>query len=146
MVAHQALAVAFEPDARARAVLRGRQMAMEDLQKAGGTYRLEEVCLLLGQVSRQVVERRVREGRLLAVPGPSNRRLYPTLQFDAEGDVEPWVEPLLAAYPSSNPWALLHFLVNPDDRLNGRRPIDVLRAGGTDLVVTAARAMAQQGA
>jgi hypothetical protein len=40
---------------------------------------------------------------------------------------------------------VLNFLVRPDPRLSGRKPIDLLRAGEIDLVVDAARRMGQQG-
>jgi len=40
----------------------------------------------------------------------------------------------------------LNFLAQPDDRLRGRKPIDVLKEGKIDLVIEAARRMGQQGA
>jgi hypothetical protein len=100
----------------------------------------------LGQVSRQVIERRVREGRLLAVPGPSNRRVYPAIQFRADGQVLPGIKDVLHALPTENPLAILNFLVNSDHRLDDRKPIDLLKAGQTDIVVQAAVNLATQGA
>ena len=97
-------------------------------------------------VSRQAVEKRVREGSLLAVPGPSNRRRFPTVQFTDDGEVVEGLREVRQALPFRNPWAVLNFLVNPDDRLGGRRPIDALKAGETDEVVEAARRIGQQGA
>jgi len=49
------------------------------------------------------------------------------------------------ALPTENPWAVLNFLVRPDPHLNGRTPIDLLKAGEIGLVVDAARRMGQQG-
>jgi hypothetical protein len=49
------------------------------------------------------------------------------------------------ALPTSNPWTILN-LAQPDDRLRGRKPIDVLKEGKIDLVVEAARRMGQPGA
>jgi hypothetical protein len=136
----------FGLDARSRALLRGKEIAMHDIKAAGGAFTLDEVCQLMGQVSRQVVERRVREGRLLAVPGPSNRRVYPALQFRADGQVLPGIKDVLAALPTENPRAILNFLVNPDSRLDDRKPIDLLKAGQTNLVVQAAANLTSQGA
>lgn len=139
-------ASAFEPDARARAVLRGLQYAREDLREAGGAYDLDQVRTVLGGVSRQAVTKRVKEGGLLAVPGPNGKRSYPTFQFTGEGTVVAGLKSLLDAFPSRNPWMVLNFLVNPQDALGGRKPIDLLRAGEVDPVVAAARGTGAQGA
>ena len=137
---------AFEPDARAQALLEGVRIAQEDLRKAGGAYDLEQVRTLMQGVSRQAVDKRVQDGSLLAVPGPSNRRSYPTLQFNRDGTIVEGLKAVCAALPTNNPWTILNFLAHPDDRLQGRKPIDVLKAGNVELVVEAARRLGQQGA
>jgi hypothetical protein len=137
---------AFEPDARAQALLEGVRIAQEDLRKAGGAYDLEQVRTLMQGVSRQAVDKRVQEGSLLAVPGPSNRRSYPTLQFKPDGTIVEGLKAVCAVLPTNNPWTILNFLAQPDDRLQGRKPIDVLKAGDVELVVEAARRLGQQGA
>lgn len=137
---------AFEPDARAQALLEGVRIAQEDLRKAGGAYDLEQVRTLMQGVSRQAVDKRVQEGSLLAVPGPSNRRSYPTLQFKPDGTIVEGLKAVCAALPTDNPWTILNFLAHPDDRLQGRKPIDVLKAGNVELVVEAARRWGRQGA
>jgi hypothetical protein len=136
---------AFEPDARAQALLKGVRIAQEDLRKAGGAFDLEQVRTLMQGVSRQAVDKRVQEGSLLAVPGPSNRRSYPTLQFNPDGTIVEGLKAVCAALPTNNPWTILNFLAHPDDRLRGRKPIDVLKAGNVELVVEAARRLGQQG-
>jgi len=137
---------AFEPDARSQALLRGTKIAEADLRASGGAYDLQAVRTLMHGVSRQRIDRQVREGSLLAVPGPSNRRYYPTVQFQADGTVVKGLKAVREALPTRNPWAVLNFLVQPDDRLNGRKPIDLLRDGKVNDVVDAARSMGQQGA
>jgi hypothetical protein len=139
-------ASAFEPDARARAVLRGLEYAREDLRDAGGAYDLDQVRAVLNGVSRQAVTKRVKDGSLLAVPGPNGKRSYPTFQFTGEGTVVGGMKAVLDAFPSKNPWMVLNFLVNPQDALGGRKPIDLLRAGDVDAVVSAARRIGVQGA
>jgi hypothetical protein len=57
----------------------------------------------------------------------------------------PGLEAVKAALATQNAATLLNFLLHPDDRLNGRRPIDVLRAGDVDAVVNAAWAVATMG-
>ncbi|MCS3448625.1 MULTISPECIES: hypothetical protein [Bradyrhizobium] len=137
---------AFAPDARALAVLEGVRIAQEDLRRSGGAYDLDQVRTLLRGISRQAVDKRVQEGSLLAVPGPSNHRSFPTLQFNVDGTVVEGLKSVQEALPTNNPWTVLNFLAQPDDRLGGRKPIDLLREGKVELVVEAARRMAQQGA
>jgi hypothetical protein len=138
-------ASAFEPSSRAKALLKGVQIAQTDLKDSGGAYDLDQVRVLMNGISRQMVDRKVREGSLLAVPGPSNRRAYPTVQFTRDGTVVPGLKAVHDALPTENPWAMLNFLVHPDPRLGRRRPIDLLKSGEIDLVVGAARRMGQQG-
>jgi hypothetical protein len=137
---------AFEPDARSLAILEGVRIAQEDLRNAGGAYDLEQVRVLMRGISRQAIDKRVHEGSLLAVPGPSNRRSYPTLQFNPDGTVVDGLRAICEALPTTNPWTILNFLAQPDDRLHGQKPIDVLKEGKVDLAVEAARRVGQQGA
>jgi hypothetical protein len=136
---------AFAASPRARALLRGRQIADKDLRDSGGTFTLEEVRRLLHGVSRQQVNNLVKAGRLLAVPGPSNRRRYPCVQFTREGYVD-GLQEVQKALPTKNPWVVLNFLIHPDTRLQGARPIDLLRMGKIEKVAAAARRMAEPGA
>jgi hypothetical protein len=137
---------AFEPDARSRAILEGVRIAQEDLREAGGAYDLEQVRTLMRGVSRQAVDKRVQEGSLIAVPGPSNRRSYPTVQFNQDGSVVPGLRAVRDALQTTNPWMVLNFLVNPDARLNAKRPIELLKAGDVTTVVEAATRYGEQGA
>ena len=136
---------AYEPDARSRAILNGVRIAERDLEESGGAYSLEQVRTLLRGVSRQAIDKRVLEGSLLAVPGPSNRRSYPTLQFNRDGSIVAGLKEVRRALPFGSPWMVLNFLANPDDRLDGRKPIDVLRAGDVAWVVEAARLYGESG-
>lgn len=136
---------AFAPDVRGRAILEGVRVAEQDLEDAGGAYDLEQVRTLLRGISRQAIDKRVQEGSLLAVPGPSNHRSYPTLQFNRDGSIVAGLRDVREALPVESPWAVLNFLVNPDDRLEGRKPIDVLRSGNVDEVIEAARLYGEPG-
>ena len=137
---------AFKPDARSQAIIEGVRIAQEDLRSAGGAYDLDQVRGLLRGISRQAVSKKVLDGSLLAVPGPSNRQSFPTLQFNRDGTMVQGLGAVREALPTRNPWTVLNFLANPDDRLGGRKPIDVLRSGDVDTVVEAARRMGEQGA
>ncbi|HLB97400.1 MAG TPA: hypothetical protein VJK90_07035, partial [Acetobacteraceae bacterium] len=76
----------FEPGPRARALLRGIEIAEQDLKTAGGTLGLGDVMRLL-RVSRQAIDKKVKADALLAVPGPGNERRYPACQFRSDGVV-----------------------------------------------------------
>lgn len=135
---------AFDLGARARALLKGREIVAVDLAEAGGAYDLEQARTLLNGISRQAVLKKVEDGSLLAVPGPSNRRRYPAAQFTKEGLV-PGLRNVQEALPTRNSWAVLNFLITPDPRLGGRKPIDMLASGEVDAVVSAARSVGVQG-
>ena len=107
----------FAASPRARALLRGKEMAAKDLAESGGSYTLEDVRLLLNSVSRQSIEKRVRDGRLLAVAGPNNKRFYPVAQFHDDGSVVEGLSEVQGALATRDGYAVLNFLVNPDPRL-----------------------------
>lgn len=130
---------AYTPGARARAILRGVANAENDLKDAGGAFDVEEVRMLLRGVSRQAIDKRVNEGSLLAVPGPSGRRRFPALQFMDDGSVVPGLKEVQNALGYARPWAVLGFLINPHDLLGDRRPIDLLRNGQVEQAEAAAK-------
>jgi nucleoid DNA-binding protein len=136
--------VAYEPSARAVALLRGKRIAEEDLKASGGSFDLQNVQNLLG-ISRQAIEKKVRDNALLAVPGPHGRRRYPVVQFTSSG-ILPGLDDVLKNLPSTDGWFRLNFLVNEDDRLGGHRPIDLLKEGNVARVTMAAKAVGVQGA
>jgi DNA-binding protein HU-beta len=70
--AYEPAASAYEPSACAQALLRGKEICENDLRATGGSYALEHVETLLG-ISRQAIDKKVRDDALLAVPGPHAR-------------------------------------------------------------------------
>lgn len=138
-------AAAYEPDARAKAILRGKQQAQADLRASGGTFTLDEVRTLLNGISRQAVNKKVQDGHLLTVPGPGDDHRYPTAQFLADGRPVPGLKVVQDALPTRSPWAVFNFMIQPDALLDGRKPIDVLKEGNVDLVVEAARRYGEMG-
>ncbi len=137
---------AYEPDAKARALLRGVKLVEQDLKSSGGAYSLSEVQALMRDISRQAVNNRVREGSILAVPGPSNRAAYPAVQFMENGMPVDGLKEVREALGTENSWMVLNFLVNADPRLDGRRPIDLMKAGKLEQVLEVARRFGMQGA
>ncbi len=134
---------AYELSAKAKALALGRRIAEQDLRAAGGAYDLPQVEDLLA-ISRQAIDRKVKEGAILAVPGPANRRRYPAIQFTRDG-LLPGLKQAFAALGSDSPWYRLNWLVNPDPRLGGRTPAECLAAGKVADAVAAAEAQGRQG-
>ncbi len=137
---------AYRPDARARAILKGVVIAQDVLKSAGGAFELEEVRTLLMGVSRQAVSKRVADGSLIAVPGPKGQRMYPTLQFNPGGTIVDGLKAVQEALPTRNAWTVLSFLAEPESRLGGKAPIELLREGQVDRVLESARRYGEQGA
>src|SRR5690606_4864047 len=93
---------AFEPSARAKALLRGKEIIERDLAAAEGAFNLEEVTNLLG-ISRRAVAAKVKDDGVLTVPVPGNGRVYPTFRFTRAG-VPMGLRDVLKALRSDNPW------------------------------------------
>jgi hypothetical protein len=128
-----------------RAIRRGIEYAQRDLHDAGGVYNLDELREVLRDVSSQEIDQRVLDGSILEVRGANNQRQFPKMQFNDDGTVIVGLKSVYESFPSRSSWALLNFLVNPQDSLRGARPIDLLRSGATQEVVAAARQIGQQG-
>ena len=137
---------AFQPGAKARALLRGVEIVEQDLKASGGAFGLEDVSKLMHGVTRQAIHKRVNEGSLLAVPGPSNRNVYPVVQFMADGTPVEGLKEVREALGTKSPWMFLNFLINAEPRLGDKKPIDLLRAGKLDAVLEVARRVGVQGA
>lgn len=134
---------AYAVGPRGLALLRGKQIRDDDLRRAGGAYTLDQVRELL-RITRQAIEKKVREQAILAVPGPSGERRYPVAQFTGDGIVS-GLKPALAALPSESAWFRLNFLVTPLAQLDGQTPVEALGAGKTEAVVEAAQSVGVQG-
>lgn len=95
------------------------------IDRAGGALTAEQVRKLLGHKSVQAVHKAVTSRRLLAVDD-NGRKLFPAFQFDGAA-VVPGMADVLAATPLTARWALLQFLVDGDEGLEGERPIEMLK-------------------
>ena len=138
-------ASAFATGARGRALLRGREHLETLLADAGGTFSQEQVQTALSGISRQAIDKRVREGSLLSVPGPNGVRRFPVCQFLADGSLVKGMKELQAALPVRGPWSAFLFLMQPHADLGGRTPLDVLKDGDLALVIAAAERLGAQG-
>jgi hypothetical protein len=110
-------------------------MKLMDLEAAGGGLSLEAVAELLDESASKIADLAQHES-LLAISTDTGL-VFPAIQFSGHSPIRGLAE-FLSIFPDRNPWARLNYLVNPELRLGGRRPIDSLRSGEVDQVIAAA--------
>ena len=135
-----------EHDALAVARVRGLRIQRDALTAEGGTLSASEVAGLLG-LTRQAVDLRRANGKLLALDLGVRRNLYPRWQFTAGGVLAGLEETLgVLREDATPPWSCVRFFLTDNVRLRDERPLDRLRRGDTESVLMAARAFDHQGA
>ena len=127
----------------AAATARGIAQRKSLLEAEGGTASGQEMADLLG-ITRQAVDKRRKSGTLLAIPTGSNDWRYPRWQLHDQ-QVLPGFDRLMKVFEGRGPWTRFHFLLSPNERLDGQRPLDALRSGNIDKVVEAIVAQGEQG-
>jgi hypothetical protein len=113
-----------ELDPMASLIARSVRHKAEIITRAGGALNVQQVAELLG-ITRQAVDKRRRERKLLAVPRGSDFR-YPAAQF-TDGEVVAGLRDVLAAIGLQGPWGTLDFLTAGDDELEGETPLGWLK-------------------
>lgn len=121
LASEEALALARPLDPLAGAKLRAIEAKSALLDSEGGALSTAEVTGLL-RITRQAVDKRRREGKLLAIELGRKGFLYPAWQFDL-----PHLQQVLVEISSASAWAQISFFLNPQGLLGDERPLDVLR-------------------
>lgn len=131
-------------DPLAAAKLRGAEAKQTLLKAGGGVLSAEETSELLG-ISRQAVDKRRRQAQLLGLVQGRRGYAYPTWQFE-NGRTIKGLENVLGALRHHDPWMQVSFFLNSNDRLSGISPLEALRSGETNRVLSAAAEYGEQGA
>jgi hypothetical protein len=126
--------------ARIRGLKRKKQM----LDAAGGTLSSQQVAEVLG-ISRQAVDKRRASNQLLALTQGRRGYSYPGFQF-AEGKTIEGLEEVLAQLKALDPWMQMVFFTSPNERLDGKTPIESLHQGLVNEVAQAAGGYGEHGA
>ena len=108
------------------------------IERAGGEIGATEVGTLLG-ISRQAVDKRRAEGKLLAIRSPSGDYRYPSVQFTADGNVVPHLAKWLAVCGWRDEWMQLQLLTARARTLGGPTVCEALASGDDALVDEALR-------
>jgi hypothetical protein len=126
------------------AKLRGLEVRQEMLKKSGGALTSEKVAEVL-KISRQAVDKRRAANQLLALSQGRRGYSYPSFQFE-DGKTLSGLDQVLAKLNALDPWMQLSFFTTPHERLSGKAPLDVLRKGQIEDVVSFASGYGEQGA
>jgi hypothetical protein len=120
-------------DPLADALARGASERERLATLAGGLLSAAEAGQALGGISRQAVDKRRRANQLLAVRAGGDWR-YPAAQIDQDGQIPPLLPAVLedSVQLGMSGWAILDFLLAPDQTLGGHTPLGVLRRNGPD--------------
>lgn len=135
--------VAAEQDPLAVARARGLRLRDELLGAEGGTIGADDVGNLL-HITRQAVVKRRRRCQLLAVNVGRRGDLYPRWQLVEDGLLIGLTE-ILELLAEQSDWAKLRFFLSENSALEGKRPLDLLRAGKIEPVRRAARLANEHG-
>lgn len=114
------------------------------VKAAGGTMTSEQVAEALN-LSRQAVDKRRTSNQLLALAQGRRGYSYPSFQFH-EGKTLEGLEHVLRGLNSLDSWMQLDFFTSPDERLEGKNPIEALQQGKINEVARIASTYGEQGA
>jgi hypothetical protein len=130
-------------DPLAEAVARGAEMKQELLAEAGGGWSSAVVAKHLG-ITRQAVDKRRRNNKLLALKSAAGDYVYPVCQFTSDG-VVPGLDVFLGAFAPSGGWTRLDVLLTPAEEIGGASPLDALRHGDAEGAALVAAMFGEQG-
>lgn len=132
-----------KPDPLTEAFLRGSEMKRDMLKAEGGALSAQQLAEHLGITPQGLGRKRERNQVFWLDVGDGY--VYPAFQIGKNG-LLPGIREVLDAFTLDDPWMRVNFMLTGDQRLGGKRPIDQLRKGKIDDVVTAAAAYGEHGA
>jgi hypothetical protein len=132
-----------KPDPLTEAFLRGSEMKRDMLKAEGGALSAQQLAEHLGITPQGLGRKRERNQVFWLDVGDGY--VYPAFQIGKNG-LLPGIREVLDAFTVDDPWMRVNFMLTGDQRLGGKRPIDLLRKGKIDDVVTAAAAYGEHGA
>jgi hypothetical protein len=64
---------------------------------------------------------------------------YPRWQFTEAWALRPGIEKILKIFNSADEWRIMHYFLSPRRQLDGKKPLDLLRAGEVEKVISHAQ-------
>jgi len=126
------------------AKFRGLKRKQQMLEAAGGALTSEQVSEVLG-ISRQAVDKRRASNQLLGLTQGRRGYSYPSFQFE-DGKTITGLEEVLGVLKDLDPWMQMVFFTSPNERLEGKTPLEQLRKKMVNEVRAAASGYGEQGA
>ena len=117
----------------ARGILARKEMEVAE----GGSLSAEELANALGR-TRQGIDYLRREGQVVAWRTTQGKWRYPAWQLTAQGGLLLGVRECLKALATHSEWEPMIFFLSPRESLQGKRPLDLLRAGRLEEAIAAA--------
>ncbi len=133
----EALAKMGNGDPLVEAHIRGVLAQRALLDAEGGICSAEQIGELLGQLTRQAVDKRRKNGKLIALNMGRHGYAYPVWQIH-NGDVLPGLEQVIAELGECDSWTQVGFMLSPNSWLGGATPLAELRRGEVERVVATA--------
>lgn len=136
-----ALARSARPEAvaLARAVLEQDVADQAWAQQVGPALTQRDVAVLLAKTEQAVAK----DARLLRVRTRDGRPVYPVLQFAGRAQLPGVAQVVAALRDALEPLTIASWLTAAQTELDGRRPVEALRAGDVPAVVLAAQRLAR---
>lgn len=122
--------------------LRGLAVKKELLTTGGTPWTSSQVAEYLG-ISRQAVDKRRREGKLLGLSLGKRGYRYPVWQF-TDGGTLAGLEQILTQLSEYDSWTQLMFLLTGDVRLEGKTSLQCLQQGEIEAALDAALSYGRQ--
>jgi len=97
------------------------------------------------QLSAANLHRRRKEHRIVFWRDARHAFFYPKWQFTGTGALGPGIEDILRIFKSFDEWRIMRYFLTPRYQLQGKRPLDLLRAGDIENVLSHARTHAEEG-
>lgn len=141
----EALALLKKNDPLVQAKLRGLEIKQKLIEAEGGCISSIKVAEILG-ISRQAVDKRRKQGQLLAIAEGKHRYLYPIWQFSNEGTVLFGLESVLQELKDYDSWTQLSFLLDPNSSFGEKTPLNALREGKIEEVIQVTRCFGEHSA
>lgn len=141
MTSLAALARSARPEALAlaRTVLEQDAADQAWAEQVGPALSQRDTARLLGKTEQAVAK----DGRLLRLRTRDGRPVYPVLQFAGRAQLAGVAEVVAVLRDALEPLSTASWLTAPHRDLDGRRPVDLLRAGEADRVLLVARRLAR---
>ncbi len=124
--------------------IRAGERLVAELQKAeGGAWTGAELQAKFG-LSAAVLHRRRNERRIVFWRDAKHSNYYPKWQFTETGALLSGIQEILQTFRSKDEWRVMRYFLGLRQQLGGNRPLDLLRSGVIERVLTHAREHAEE--